>query len=55
MLVVVVDRTITAFFGCKSHGEEKVLDSVMPYYENQDAEDAKLVCKTLALNINSSQ
>ncbi|WP_324734877.1 NAD+ synthase [Thermococcus sp. SY098] len=45
-----VDSATTAFLAVKALGKEKVLGLIMPYYENQDVEDAKLVCETLGIN-----
>ncbi|AHF81060.1 NAD+ synthase [Thermococcus paralvinellae] len=45
-----VDSATTAFLAVKALGREKVLGLIMPYYENQDVEDAKLVCETLGIN-----
>ncbi len=45
-----VDSATTAFLAVKALGKDKVLGLIMPYYENQDVEDAKLVCETLGIN-----
>ncbi|WP_456394477.1 NAD+ synthase [Thermococcus sp.] len=45
-----VDSATTAFLAVKVLGKEKVLGLIMPYYENQDVEDAKLVCEALGIN-----
>ncbi|MBO8174714.1 MAG: NAD+ synthase [Thermococcus sp.] len=45
-----VDSATTAFLAVKALGKEKVLGLIMPYYENRDVGDAKLVCETLGIN-----
>ena len=45
-----VDSATAAFLAVKALGKDKVLGLIMPYYENQDVEDAKLVCETLGIN-----
>ncbi|MBO8174075.1 MAG: NAD+ synthase [Thermococcus sp.] len=45
-----VDSATTAFLAVKALGKDKVLGLIMPYYENQDVGDAKLVCETLGIN-----
>ncbi|ADT84656.1 NAD+ synthase [Thermococcus barophilus] len=45
-----VDSATTAFLAVKALGKDKVLGLIMPYYENQDVKDAKLVCETLGIN-----
>ncbi|WP_297435996.1 NAD+ synthase [Thermococcus sp.] len=45
-----VDSATTTFLAVKALGKEKVLGLIMPYYENKDVEDAKLVCETLGIN-----
>ncbi|ALM76524.1 NAD+ synthase [Thermococcus barophilus] len=45
-----VDSATTAFLAVKALGKDKVLGLIMPYYENQDVEDAKLVCETLGID-----
>ena len=44
-----IDSATTAFLAVKALGKEKVLGLILPYYENQDVEDAKLVCETLGI------
>ncbi len=44
-----VDSAVTAFLAVKALGREKVLGLIMPYYENRDVEDAKLVCESLRI------
>lgn len=43
-----VDSATTAFLSVRALG--KVLGLIMPYYENQDVGDAKLVCEMLGIN-----
>lgn len=45
-----VDSATTAFLAVRALGKEKVLGLIMPYYENQDVGDAKLVCEMLGIN-----
>ena len=45
-----VDSATTVFLAVKALGKDKVLGLIMPYYENQDVEDAKLVCETLGID-----
>jgi NAD+ synthase len=42
-----VDSATAAYLAVKALGKEKVLGIIMPYYENQDTEDAIYVCKAL--------
>ncbi|NJE86079.1 NAD+ synthase [Thermococcus sp. CX2] len=44
-----IDSATTAYLAVKALGKEKVLGLIMPYYENGDVEDAKLVCKNLGI------
>jgi len=45
-----LDSATAAYLAVKALGKDKVLGIIMPYYENQDIEDALLVCKTLEIN-----
>lgn len=44
-----VDSATVAHLATKALGKEKVLGIIMPYYMNQDVEDALLVCKKLGI------
>ncbi|WP_461865442.1 NAD+ synthase [Thermococcus sp.] len=44
-----VDSAATAYLAVKALGREKVLGLIMPYYETQDVEDARLVCNELGI------
>ncbi|RLF77555.1 NAD(+) synthetase [Thermococci archaeon] len=44
-----VDSATVAFLSAKALGREKVLGLIMPYYENRDLEDARLVCESLGI------
>ncbi|ANF22302.1 NAD+ synthase [Thermococcus piezophilus] len=44
-----IDSATTAYLAVNALGKEKVLGLIMPYYENGDVEDAKLVCKNLGI------
>ncbi|NJE85865.1 NAD+ synthase [Thermococcus sp. CX2] len=45
-----IDSATTAYLAVKALGKDKVLGLIMPYYENGDVEDAKLVCKNLGID-----
>ncbi|PMP94177.1 MAG: NAD(+) synthetase, partial [Thermodesulfobacterium geofontis] len=45
-----IDSATTAYLAVKALGKDKVLGIVMPYYKNQETEDAIYVCKTLGIN-----
>ena len=45
-----VDSATTTFLAVKDLGKENVLGLIMPYYENQDVEDAKLICNVLGID-----
>ncbi|MDI3475798.1 MAG: synthase [Thermococcaceae archaeon] len=45
-----VDSATTAYLAARAVGKEKVLGLIMPYYENRDVEDAKLVCESLGID-----
>ncbi len=45
-----IDSATTAYLGVKALGKDKVLGLIMPYYRNQDTEDAIFVCNTLGIN-----
>ncbi|USS41291.1 NAD+ synthase [Thermococcus aggregans] len=44
-----VDSATVAYLATKALGKERVLGLIMPYYENHDVEDAKLVCENLGI------
>ncbi|WP_175059915.1 NAD+ synthase [Thermococcus sp. 2319x1] len=44
-----VDSATVAYLAAKALGNGKVLGLIMPYYMNQDVEDALLVCKKLGI------
>jgi NAD+ synthase len=44
-----IDSATVAYLAAKTLGKEKVLGLIMPYYENRDVEDAKLVCESLGI------
>ncbi|NJE03920.1 NAD+ synthase [Thermococcus sp. MV11] len=44
-----IDSTTTTYLAVKALGKERVLGLIMPYYHNQDVEDAKLVCSSLGI------
>ncbi|WP_048150148.1 NAD+ synthase [Palaeococcus ferrophilus] len=44
-----IDSATVAYLAAKALGKEKVLGLIMPYYENRDVEDAKLVCESLGI------
>lgn len=45
-----IDSATVAYLATKALGGEKVLGLIMPYYENRDLEDAKLVCESLGID-----
>lgn len=45
-----VDSATTAYLAARAVGKEKVLGLIMPYYENREVEDAKLVCESLGID-----
>ncbi|CAI1492505.1 NH(3)-dependent NAD(+) synthetase [Thermococcus nautili] len=44
-----IDSATTAYLAVRALGRERVLGLIMPYYQNQDVEDAKLVCSSLGI------
>ncbi|ASJ01970.1 NAD(+) synthetase [Thermococcus profundus] len=44
-----VDSATVAYLAAKALGKEKVLGLIMPYYENRDVDDARLVCESLGI------
>jgi len=45
-----IDSATVAYVAAKALGKERVLGLIMPYYENADVEDAKLVCESLGID-----
>uniref|UniRef100_A0A7V4JQI3 NH(3)-dependent NAD(+) synthetase n=1 Tax=Thermodesulfobacterium geofontis TaxID=1295609 RepID=A0A7V4JQI3_9BACT len=45
-----LDSTTASYLAVKSLGKEKVLGVIMPYYQNQELEDAIFVCKSLGID-----
>lgn len=45
-----IDSATTAYLAVRALGKENVLGLIMPYYENNDVEDAKLVCESLGID-----
>jgi len=44
-----VDSATVAYLAVRALGRERVLGLIMPYLENRDLEDAKLVCESLGI------
>ncbi len=44
-----IDSATVAYLAVRALGKDKVLGLIMPYYENGDLEDAKLVCESLGI------
>ncbi|WP_099209562.1 NAD+ synthase [Thermococcus henrietii] len=44
-----IDSATTAYLAVKALGRERVLGLIMPYYQNRDVEDARLVCSSLGI------
>lgn len=44
-----IDSATTAYLAVEALGKERVLGLIMPYYQNGDVEDAKLVCSSLGI------
>ncbi|WP_297497543.1 NAD+ synthase [Thermococcus sp.] len=44
-----IDSATTAYLAVRALGRKKVLGLIMPYYENREVEDAKLVCESLGI------
>lgn len=45
-----IDSATTAYLAVEALGKNNVLGLIMPYYENREIEDAKLVCETLGID-----
>jgi len=45
-----VDSATSAYLAVKALGKEKVLGLVMPYYRNNDVDDALMVCRNLGID-----
>jgi len=50
-----IDSATTAYLAVKALGKERVLGLIMPYYRNQDVEDAKLVCRSLGIELQGDR
>ncbi|NJE49473.1 NAD+ synthase [Thermococcus sp. 9N3] len=44
-----IDSATTAYLAVRALGRERVLGLIMPYYQNRDVEDARLVCSSLGI------
>lgn len=44
-----IDSATVAYLAANALGRENVLGLIMPYYENRDVDDAKLVCESLGI------
>ena len=44
-----VDSATATYLAVKALGKDKVLGLIMPYYENQDVKDAKLIAESLGI------
>ncbi len=44
-----IDSATTSYLAVRALGKERVLGLIMPYYQNRDVEDAKLVCSSLGI------
>lgn len=44
-----IDSATVAYLAAKALGKDRVMGLIMPYYENGDVEDAKLVCESLGI------
>ncbi|NJE11087.1 NAD+ synthase [Thermococcus sp. MAR1] len=44
-----IDSATVAYLAVRALGKDKVLGLIMPYYENSDLEDARLVCESLGI------
>ncbi|MDV3104136.1 NAD+ synthase [Thermococcus waiotapuensis] len=44
-----IDSATVAYLSVRALGKERVLGLTMPYYENRDVEDARLVCESLGI------
>ncbi|WP_297469994.1 NAD+ synthase [Thermococcus sp.] len=44
-----IDSATTAYLAVRALGKEHVLGLIMPYYQNRDVEDARLVCSSLGI------
>ncbi|WP_010479962.1 NAD+ synthase [Thermococcus zilligii] len=44
-----IDSATVAYLAARALGKERVLGLAMPYYENRDVEDARLVCESLGI------
>ncbi len=44
-----IDSATVAYLAAKALGKDKVMGLIMPYYINQDVEDARMVCSSLGI------
>jgi len=44
-----IDSATVAYLAVRALGKERVMGMIMPYYENRDVDDAKLVCESLGI------
>ncbi|KUH34370.1 NAD synthetase [Thermococcus celericrescens] len=45
-----IDSATVAYLAVEALGKERVLGLIMPYYENRDLDDARLVCESLGID-----
>jgi len=45
-----IDSATTAYLAARALGRDRVLGLIMPYYQNRDVEDARLVCSSLGID-----
>ncbi|ASJ05668.1 NAD+ synthase [Thermococcus barossii] len=45
-----IDSATVAYLAAKALGKRRVLGLIMPYYENRDLDDARLVCESLGID-----
>ncbi|WP_297436134.1 NAD+ synthase [Thermococcus sp.] len=45
-----IDSATAAYLAVRALGKERVLGVIMPYYENRDVDDARLVCESLGID-----
>ncbi len=45
-----IDSATAAYLAVRALGKERVLGVIMPYYENGDVDDARLVCESLGID-----
>ena len=47
-----IDSATVAYLAAEALGRGRVLGLIMPYYENRDLDDARLVCESLGIDYN---